>query len=110
MDENHQGKTGNKQIATEEKLWIPPLSPKEQKKVEHIQKKSFAERRRVAGKTPWDLVQPLLIPLILAAVGFGFTYWQIQIAKGYPSSENVLGHLVKRAFQFADDQAIHCPF
>ncbi len=65
-------------MVTENKSIPASLSPKDQERLEPPQKKSFAQRMGVAGKTPWDLVQLLLIPLMLAAVGFGFTYWQNQ--------------------------------
>jgi hypothetical protein len=78
MDENHQDKRERKLSATEDKFWLPPLSPKEQKRLKHLQKKSFAERMGFAGKTPWDLIQLLLIPLVLAGVGYWFTAQQNQ--------------------------------
>jgi uncharacterized protein YjbI with pentapeptide repeats len=82
MDTNHQDKNGNKPIATEDKLWIPPLTPKEQKEVKQIQKylqkKSFAERMGFTGKKPWDLIQLLLIPLVIAGIGYWFTGQQNQ--------------------------------
>jgi uncharacterized protein YjbI with pentapeptide repeats len=78
MDENYRDKTESKLIATEDKLWLPPLSLKDQKKVKQLQKKPFAERMGFAGKTPWDLIQLLLIPLVLAGVGYWFTAQQNQ--------------------------------
>jgi len=78
MDENHQDKTGSKQIATEDKLWLPPLSHRDQEKLKRFQKKSFAERMGVAGKTPWDLIQLLIIPLVLLVIGSLFSYQQNQ--------------------------------
>ncbi len=80
MDENYQDKTGSKLIATEDKLWLPPLSSKDQKKLKRLQKKTFAEKMGFAGKSPWDLVQLLLIPLVLAAVSFGFSVEQGRIS------------------------------
>jgi len=78
MDENHQDKTESKLIATEDDLWLPPLSPKDQKKLKQLRKKSFTERMGVAGKTPWDLVQLLIIPLTLLVIGSLFSYQQSQ--------------------------------
>jgi hypothetical protein len=78
MDENPRDKTESKLIATEDKLWLPPLSPKDQERLKRIQKKSFAERMGFAGKTPWDFIQLLLIPLVLAGVGYWFSFTQTQ--------------------------------
>jgi uncharacterized protein YjbI with pentapeptide repeats len=38
MDENHQDKTGSKPIATVDDLWLPPLSPRDQKKLDRLRK------------------------------------------------------------------------
>ncbi len=76
MDKNNQDKT----TATENKLWLPPLSPKDQKRLKPLQKKSLTERMGFAGKTPWDLIQLLLIPIVLAAVTFGFGLEQSRIS------------------------------
>src|SRR5260221_14266217 len=38
VDENHQDKKENKLITTENKLWLPPLSPKDQKKLARLRK------------------------------------------------------------------------
>ena len=81
MDENHQGKTGSKLSTTEDNIWLPPVSPNEQKKVERLQKKPFAERMGVVGKTFEDFVRLLLIPIVLATVGFGFTLLSNQMAE-----------------------------
>lgn len=39
MDKNHQDKTESKLITTEDKIWLPPLSPKEQEQLDRLQKK-----------------------------------------------------------------------
>ena len=80
MDKNYQDKTESKLTATEDKLWLPPLSPKDQKRLARLQKKPFAERMGFAGKTPWDLIQLLLIPLVLVGVGYWFSFTQTQIS------------------------------
>jgi Pentapeptide repeats (8 copies) len=72
MDESHQDKIRNRRVATENGLWLPPLSPEDQKKLDLLRKKPFAQRMGIAGKTPWDLIQLLLIPLVLAGIGFWF--------------------------------------
>jgi len=73
MDANHQDKRESNLRATEDKLWLPSLSPKDQKSLKHLQKKSLAERMGISGKAPWDFIQLLLIPLVLAGVGFWFS-------------------------------------
>jgi len=78
MDENHQDATGSKLIATDSKLWIPPLSTKDQKKLDRLRKKPFAQRMGFAGKTPWDFIQLLLIPLVLLIIGSLFSYQKNQ--------------------------------
>ncbi len=61
MNENQQDTAGSKRRETDNKLWIPPLSTRDQEKIKqiqkHLQKKSLAERMGVAGKTPWDFIQ-----------------------------------------------------
>src|SRR5439155_15157456 len=79
MDANHQGTTSNNLVTTENKLWLPPLSPKDQKKLKRLQKKSFAEKMGFANKTPWDFVQLLLIPVAIALGTALFGYINIQI-------------------------------
>src|SRR5204862_7191101 len=67
MNENHQDKTGSKPIAT-----------KDQKKLDHLRKKPFAQRMGFAGKTPWDFIQLLLFPLVLLIIGSLLSYQQNQ--------------------------------
>ena len=78
MDKNQQDTIGSKLIATDNKLWIPPLSITEQKRLDRLRKKPFAQRMGFAGKTPWDFIQLLLIPLVLAGVGYWFSFTQTQ--------------------------------
>jgi Pentapeptide repeats (8 copies) len=79
MDENHQNKTTNRLIATEDNLWLPPLSPKDQKKLNHLRskgKKSASEWTGFAGRSLWDWLQffgVLAIPIIVAAGTLYFT-------------------------------------
>src|SRR5947209_888815 len=57
MDENHQDKTRSKLMATEGKLWYPPLSPKDQHKLNRLRKKekrSASNWTGFAGSTLWD--------------------------------------------------------
>src|SRR5258708_7486842 len=51
MDENHQDKTESKTPAAEDKLGLPPLSPKDQEKLDHLQKdrKKAKQTLRVVG-------------------------------------------------------------
>ena len=76
MDENHQDKTESNLTETENKLWLPPLSPKYQKKLKRFQNKPFAERMGLKGKTLWDWLQLLIIPIVLAGGGYLFGTWQ----------------------------------
>ena len=78
MDEKHQDAAGSKLIATDNKLWMPPLSTQGQKKLDRLRKKPFAQRMGFAGKTPWDFIQLLLVPLVLAGVGYWFSFTQTQ--------------------------------
>jgi hypothetical protein len=85
MDENHQDKTESKLSTTKDKIWLPPLSVnKEQKDLKYLQrrlhKKLFAEKMGFTGKKPWDFIQLLLIPLVLAGVGYWFTATQTQVS------------------------------
>ena len=75
MDENHQDKTDNKQIATDDLKWV--LNRKSKLWVPEP-KKPFAERMGFAGKKPWDFIQLLLIPLMLLVIGSLFSYQQNQ--------------------------------
>src|SRR6266699_98586 len=78
MDENHQNVAGNKPITDDNKLWTPPLSAKDRKKLDHLRKKPFAQRMGFAGKTPWDFIQLLLFPLVLLIIGSLLSYQQNQ--------------------------------
>jgi hypothetical protein len=83
MDENHQDKTGSNLTATENKLWLPPLSLKDQKKLKHFQKKPFAERTGLKGKTLWDWLQLLgilAIPIVVAGATLLFGIQQANLA------------------------------
>jgi hypothetical protein len=73
MDENHQDKTQSKSLVAEDvgwefnkksKLWIPKHT-----------KNPFLERM-VVGKTLWDWMQLLIIPLVLTVGGFLFSTYQ----------------------------------
>src|SRR6266487_3565845 len=105
MDENHQDKTRSKLIAIEDKLWVPPLSPKDQNKLKHLHKKSFAERMGFAGKSPWDLIQLLLIPLVLAGVGFWFSAQQNQTSLQVNERQHQ-ADLQIAATRYANDQQL----
>ncbi|HEX4208049.1 MAG TPA: pentapeptide repeat-containing protein [Ktedonobacteraceae bacterium] len=78
MDENHQNVAGNTPLTDDNKLWTPPLSAKDRKKLDHLRKKSFAKRMGFTGKTPWDFIQLLLIPLVFAGIGYWFSFTQTQ--------------------------------
>ena len=83
MDENHQDKTKRVWSAPEDKLWLPTLSLKDQKKLKHLQKKPFAERMGLKGKTLWDWLQLLgilAIPLVVAGATLFFGIQQADLA------------------------------
>jgi uncharacterized protein YjbI with pentapeptide repeats len=82
MDKKYKIKLGNKLTALEgvkwafnerSKLWLPPLSPEDQKKLRRLEKRPFTQRMGLKGKTFWDFIQLLLIPLMLAGFGYWFT-------------------------------------
>ena len=49
MDENRQNKTESKPIATEDKLWLPPLSPKDQEKLDRLRKRRTEANNKKRG-------------------------------------------------------------
>jgi uncharacterized protein YjbI with pentapeptide repeats len=72
MDENHQDKTRSKLIAIEDKLWLPPLSPKDQEQVDQLRKTQKKQKKAAnkwrwgfSDKTGWDWLQ-LLLQLLTA--------------------------------------------
>lgn len=84
MDENHQDKIGNNLTATKNTLRLPPLSLKDQKKLKHFQKKPFAVRTGLKGKTLWDWLQllgVLAIPLVVAGATLLFGIQQADLAQ-----------------------------
>ena len=84
MDENHQDRIESKPIATKDDLWLPPFSLKGQRKLKHFQKKPFAVRVGLKGKTLWDwlnLLAALAIPLVVVGVTVGFGWWQGQLTQ-----------------------------
>jgi uncharacterized protein YjbI with pentapeptide repeats len=105
MDANHQDKIGSNLKATEDKLWLPPLSTKDQKKLDHLRKKPFAQRMGFAGKTPWDFIQLLLIPLVLAGVGFWFSAQQNQTSLQVSERQHQ-ADLQIAATRYANDQQL----
>ncbi len=70
-------------MATENPLWLPPLSPKDQEKLnhdQHNQRKAIIKETGFSGKTLWDWLQLLIIPLMLAGGGFWFSLQQSDIS------------------------------
>ena len=58
-------------MATENKLWLPPLSPKDQEKLnhgQHNQRKAIIKETGFSGKTLWDWLQLLAVLAIPLAV------------------------------------------
>ncbi len=99
MGENYRNKTGNKQIATEDKLWIPPLSPKEQKKLAHLHqkngKRSPPKWTGFSGKTLWDWLQllgVLAIPLVVVGATILFGMQQANLAQQQHESDQKIAN------------------
>ena len=70
-------------MATENTLWLPPLSPKDQEKLnhdQHNQRKAIIKETGFSGKTLWDWLQLLIIPIMLASGGFWFSLQQSDIS------------------------------
>ncbi len=109
MNENQQDTAGSKRRETDNKLWIPPLSTRDQEKIKqiqkHLQKKSLAERMGVAGKTPWDFIQLLLIPLVLTGVGLWFSAQQNQVSLQISERQHQADIQLNKQ-QHTNDQAI----
>jgi uncharacterized protein YjbI with pentapeptide repeats len=85
MDENHQDKAESELIATEVRRSIPSLIPKDQEKLDYLQKKQGKERNKwtgFSGKTLWDwlslLLQLLGVIAIPLAIALGTTYFSTQ--------------------------------
>jgi hypothetical protein len=85
MDENHQDKAESKLIATEDKLSIPSLPPKDQEKLDHSRKMQGKESNKwtgFSGKTAWDwlslLLQMLGVIAIPLAIVIGTIYFSTQ--------------------------------
>ena len=102
MDENHQDKTGSKLIATEDVRWV---FNKRSKLWTPKHKKPFVKRMGFAGKTPWDFIQLLLIPLVLAGVGFLFSAQQNQTSLQVSERQH-RADLQIAATRYANDQQL----
>ncbi|GLV58598.1 hypothetical protein KDH_54290 [Dictyobacter sp. S3.2.2.5] len=61
MSEEHQDKKDSKLTAADNELWIPPRLAKDRKKLERLPKKTFIQRIGLAGKTPLEIFQLLLL-------------------------------------------------
>jgi uncharacterized protein YjbI with pentapeptide repeats len=72
---------GTELISSSNKLWHPPLSPKDQKILNRSQKKGFLKWTGFAHKTLWDWLQLLIIPTMLAVIGIGFSFTQEQASR-----------------------------
>jgi uncharacterized protein YjbI with pentapeptide repeats len=86
MNENHQDKTGNKQVESEVKLWLPPLSPEDHKKLNRLRSKGKRSASGWTGftyRTLWDWLQffgVLAIPIVVAAGTLYLTQQQVQLS------------------------------
>src|SRR5216683_1758598 len=69
-------------MATEDKLWVPPLSPKDQKRLDRLQnnrKKTLLKWTGFSNKTLWDWLQLLAviaIPVVVVFVSISFSMQQ----------------------------------
>jgi uncharacterized protein YjbI with pentapeptide repeats len=69
----------SKTMATEDKLWIPPLSSKDQQKVDRLLKKQGKASNRwigFSGRTLWEwlnLLGVLAVPFVVTLIGLYFT-------------------------------------
>ena len=85
MDKNHQDAAGNKLTATDNKLWIPPLSPKDQKQLKKQQKRQGQGQGQglikwfgLSDKTLWDWLQLLAVLAIPVAIAMGTAWFSYQ--------------------------------
>jgi uncharacterized protein YjbI with pentapeptide repeats len=69
-------------MTTENKLWLPPLSPKDQQKLDRLRrngKKSTSNWTGFAGRTLWDWIQFYAVVAIPIIVAVGTLYFTQQI-------------------------------
>lgn len=78
MSEEHRDKTESELIAIDNNIWVPPRLAKDRKKIERLQKKRFTQKIGLAGKTPLEIFQLLLLPVVLAASGYWYSFTQAQ--------------------------------
>lgn len=73
-------------MPNEDALWLPPLSPKDQQKLDRLRskgKKSTSNWTGFAGRTLWDWIQllgVLAIPLVVAGATLVFGVQQVHLA------------------------------
>lgn len=130
MDKNQRDKVESKQIATEDKTSNPPLSAKDQEKLDHLQKKQTEvnikqiqsrgygkltveydktgqvqkiTRESPVRKTWWDWIQLLIIPFVLVGIGYWFTAQQNQTSQQIASA-NRQQDIEIAATRYANDQ------
>ncbi len=99
-------------MATENTLWLPPLSPKDQEKLnhdQHNQRKAIIKETGFSGKTLWDWLQLLIIPIMLASGGFWFSLQQSDISaqasqRQHDSDQKIATENRQNDMQIAEDQ------
>ena len=98
-------------MATENTLWLPPLSPKDQEKLnydQHNQRKAIIKETGFSGKTLWDylnLSAALAIPLVVVLATIGFGLWQAQLAdKQHINDLKIANDNRQNDIQLANDQ------
>lgn len=111
MDENHQDKPGSKPIATEDKLWLPPLSPKDQEKLDRLQnnrRKAIIKRTGFSDKTLWDwlnLIAFLLVPLMIGVFTISLNIQQNELSqRQHDSDQRIAVDNRRNDLQIADEQ------
>jgi uncharacterized protein YjbI with pentapeptide repeats len=79
MDENHQNNSNNKLAVTDDGAWV--VSKKSKLLIPRHQRPRRANKgwTGFSSKTLWDWLQLLIIPLVLATLGFLFNLSQAQI-------------------------------
>lgn len=108
MDERRLNKANSKFMASENELWLPPLSHEDQEKVNRFRKKRRKERSvqgDSTGRTLWDwlnLFGVLAIPFVVTILGLYFTQQITQQQAQLSNTANQQQH--QTDLQIAEDQ------
>lgn len=91
METNTQNAINNNLSTTENKLWLPPFSPKDQKKLKRLRKNTHLQWTGFAHKTLWDWLQLLgilAIPVVVALASIYFSAQQNQSSLQVSEKQN----------------------